>query len=648
MFKINIVTSNETVVFAAEELRKYLRMMMPEAGNFKIFFDSKATDGIRLGLMQDLGLDVSDVEDTALDDIIYIDMREKEGIIAGDNPRSVLLAVYDYLRENGCRWLLPGVDGEYVPMRDTVSVKRRFVPTSRYRGWVSEGTVFQQSFLEAIDLAPKLGLNVFMIEFKFPKSYYMRYYEHVNNPHRSPEPVGYETMIQWKRQIEAEITKRALQYHDMGHGFTYEPFGIATEDGWNTEYEGKVTPEHRELIAKINGERRIVHYPINTNVCMSNPKARARIAEYAVKYARYHSNVDFLHIWLADSKNNHCECESCTVKRPSDWYVLLLNEIDEAFTEAGLKTKIVFIAYMDTAWPPIVEKLKNRDRFLMMIAPITRSYTETLPRGVQAEPLPFKLNDLTLPKNLEEFFSLFQGWQKMWQGDSISFEYHFWRAMWLDVSQIGIAKRLSEDVKVYKKYGIRGILEDGSQRCFFPTGLALYVYARTLYDETLSYEEIAEDYFSCAFGEDWRLFYDYLDELGRAFDHSYMCGQKNKKRDVFGLYNPDKVADFERVPEIIARATELIRSHYNSDSRLRTVSVRLLEHHAEFAALLAEAMIPKCLGDDASAYAKYEILKDKMGSREQAIELYYDHCLAMNALRARIFSKVSSEYMDLD
>ena len=648
MFRINIVTSNETVVFAAEELRKYLRMMMPEAGNFQIFFDSKATDGIRLGLMQDLGLDVSDVEDTALDDIIYIDMREKEGIIAGDNPRSVLLAVYDYLRENGCRWLLPGVDGEYVPMRDTVSVKRRFVPTSRYRGWVSEGTVFQQSFLEAIDLAPKLGLNVFMIEFKFPKSYYMRYYEHVNNPHRSPEPVGYETMIQWKRQIEAEITKRALQYHDMGHGFTYEPFGIATEDGWNTEYEGKVTPEHRELIAKINGERRIVHYPINTNVCMSNPKARARIAEYAVKYARYHSNVDFLHIWLADSKNNHCECESCTVKRPSDWYVLLLNEIDEAFTEAGLKTKIVFIAYMDTSWPPIVEKLRNRDRFLMMIAPITRSYTETLPRGVQAEPLPFKLNDLTLPKNLEEFFSLFQGWQKMWQGDSISFEYHFWRAMWLDVSQIGIAKRLSEDVKVYKKYGIRGILEDGSQRCFFPTGLALYVYARTLYDETLSYEEIAEDYFSCAFGEDWRLFYDYLDELGRAFDHSYMCGQKNKKRDVFGLYNPDKVADFERVPEIIARATELIRSHYNSDSRLRTVSVRLLEHHAEFAALLAEAMIPKCLGDDASAYAKYEILKDKMGSREQAIELYYDHCLAMNALRARIFSKVSSEYMDLD
>ena len=469
MFNINVVTVNETVIFAAEELKKYLRMMMSEAGNFHICFNSDANDGIRLGLMQDFGLDVSDVKDTNLDDIIYIDMKEKEGVIAGDNPRSVLLAVYDYLRENGCRWLLPGIDGEYIPMRDTVPVKRRFVPTNRYRGWVSEGTVFQQSFREAIDFAPKLGFNVFMIEFKFPKSYYMRYYEHANNPHRTPEPVGFDTMIQWKRQLECEITKRGLQYHDMGHGFTYEPFGIATPDGWNTEYESKVTPEYRELIAKINGERKIFYYPINTNLCMSNPMARAKVSEYAVDYVKHHSNVDFLHIWLADANNNHCECEKCVEKRPSDWYVVMLNEIDEAFTKAGLDTKIVFIAYMDTAWPPLFEKIKNTDRFLLMIAPITRRYTKTLPNGVQVEPAPFVRNKLKMPPTLEDFFALFEGWKKAWSGDNISFEYHFWRAMWMDISHIGIAKRLSEDVKVYRQYGINGILEDGSQRCFFPT-----------------------------------------------------------------------------------------------------------------------------------------------------------------------------------
>lgn len=34
MFKINIISLNEIVIFAAEELKKRLCMMIPEAGNF--------------------------------------------------------------------------------------------------------------------------------------------------------------------------------------------------------------------------------------------------------------------------------------------------------------------------------------------------------------------------------------------------------------------------------------------------------------------------------------------------------------------------------------------------------------------------------------------------------------------------------------
>ena len=112
--KISIFTLNPVVAFAASELKKYLRMMMPEGGDIELSL-SPLDGGLRLGLMQDAGLDVSDAEDVALDDILYIDTDENGGIIAGDNPRSVLLAVYEYLRRNGCRWLFPGPDGEYVP-----------------------------------------------------------------------------------------------------------------------------------------------------------------------------------------------------------------------------------------------------------------------------------------------------------------------------------------------------------------------------------------------------------------------------------------------------------------------------------------------------------------------------------------------------
>ena len=105
--------------------------MMPECGDVKIALNPMAKDGFRLGLMQDFGLDTSDAADTELDDILYIDCDERGGIIAGDNPRSVLLSVYEYLRQNGCRWLFPGVDGEFIPMQDLGPVKYRYMPTSR-------------------------------------------------------------------------------------------------------------------------------------------------------------------------------------------------------------------------------------------------------------------------------------------------------------------------------------------------------------------------------------------------------------------------------------------------------------------------------------------------------------------------------------
>ncbi|MBQ8880219.1 MAG: hypothetical protein IJY69_05235, partial [Clostridia bacterium] len=66
MLKIRKITSASPIDYAAEELKKYLRMMMPEGGDISISYDPEAKDGFRLGLMQDFGLDVSDAEDTEL------------------------------------------------------------------------------------------------------------------------------------------------------------------------------------------------------------------------------------------------------------------------------------------------------------------------------------------------------------------------------------------------------------------------------------------------------------------------------------------------------------------------------------------------------------------------------------------------------
>ena len=116
MYAIWKITAHPTVDFAAEELKKYLRMMMPRCGEIPIAYGRAATDGLRIGLMQDFALDVSDAQDPALDDIVYIETQETGGVIAGSNPGATLIAVYRYLRLCGCRWLFPGVDGEWIPM----------------------------------------------------------------------------------------------------------------------------------------------------------------------------------------------------------------------------------------------------------------------------------------------------------------------------------------------------------------------------------------------------------------------------------------------------------------------------------------------------------------------------------------------------
>ena len=51
MLSINKISSHSAVDYAAEELKKYLRMMMPECGDVKIAYNPLASDGFRLGLM---------------------------------------------------------------------------------------------------------------------------------------------------------------------------------------------------------------------------------------------------------------------------------------------------------------------------------------------------------------------------------------------------------------------------------------------------------------------------------------------------------------------------------------------------------------------------------------------------------------------
>ena len=645
MYHIYKMTSNTVVDFAAEELKKYLRMMMPRSGDVLIDYKSDATEGFRLGLMENFGLSTAEeTQEPKLDDIIHIDTDEKGGIIAGSNYRSVLLAVYEYLKKNGCRWLFPGVDGEFIPIRNIVPVQYHKMADSRYRGQCNEGAESQQVMMESIDFTPKLGMNCYNIEFDIPKIYYDWYYDHKNNDtNRDPEPVSQDTVLQWKRVCEVELDKRGIQIFDMGHGWNAEPFGISSVGGWNKDAENPVPEETRQYLAELNGVRGLKDgIALNTQFCMSNPKARKIVIDYICKYAETATNISKLNISLADGQKGHCECAECRKMRPADWYVIMLNELDEEMTARNLPSRLGFSAYSDTAYEPEYNRIKNPSRFVMTFAPITRSYKYSAPIHPRVEKLtPYVRNVSGRLATLEESLHRFDLWWERAGCDRFVYDYYFWKHQFYAPGVLSFANRIREDVFAYRDNGFQGMVVDGSQRSYFPNAFNFYVYGAMLFDHSLTMEELIEDYFSHAYGDQWKTVLEFLEEIDRLMPQSYLEALHTAKVPS-NFYKPAMEAQLLSVEGVAQKYAEIFDAHKNMPYRVQTVAMRLMRQHADFCTGFAKAMAIKCLGKDAEAKAVANEFLEEFGKRELAMEHYYDHYMATVALRAIFNTK--SEY----
>ena len=645
MYRIYKIASNPVVDFAAEELKKYLRMMMPRCGEIIISYDPEAKEGFRLGLMENFGLDTSEAEEQDLDDIIHIDTDEQGGIISGNNPRSVLLAVYKYLTFNGCRWLFPGVDGEFIPIKGIEPVKYHKLADCRYRGQCNEGAESQQAMLETIDFSPKVGMNVYMLEFDIPKAYYDWYYNHTyNEMNREPEPINADTVLQWKRACEAEIAKRGLQFHDIGHGWNAEAFGISSVDGWVKDENNPIPEEARQYLALIDGKRDLFKgVALNTNFCMSNPEARKIVTKAVCDYAEANSHVTFLHVWLADYQKNHCECDVCRTKRPSDWYVVFLNDIDEELTRRELATRIVFCVYSDTAYEPTCEYIKNPERFTMLMGAISRSYTYSVEKDPKVEELtPFILNKSARLDTMEEYIVRANLWRNFAPCKSFAYEYHFWKHQFYAPGTLCFAKRICEDIVSYRDNNFNGLIEDGSQRCFFPNGFSFYCYAQKLFDTSVTYEALEEDYFKHAYGEGWQLALEYLKAVDEHMPQTYMEA-KHTSRIPNNFYKPEMEEKLLALVPIAKEFAAKLDAYKNMPIRVQTVAMRLLKLHAEYVQGLAQAMALKSLGKDAEAKDAALSFFAEFGKNEVAWERYYDHMLMVHAMNVIFNSKSSMD-----
>lgn len=613
--KIIASSTDPTIAFAAEELARYMEQMRGTRPGIE---NGTGESGLRLCMFPELdGTTLPPVADPSLDDAIHISTSGKTGVIAGTNPRSVLIAVYRYLTELGCRWIRPSSDGEIIPQVDIVqtAVSVTEAASYRHRALCIEGSVSYEHVRDIIDWMPKHGFNSYLTQFRESYTFFERWYKHLNNPTLEPEEFPVERARQFKRDLTSEMKRRGIVFHDVGHGWTCEPLGMPGL-GWDV---AEAPPESVHYLAEVNGERKLWGgVPLNTNLCYSNPEVRRLMLDDIVAYAGEHPEVDIIHFWLADGSNNHCECENCVRRTPSDWYVLMLNDLDEKLSEAGLPTRIVFLIYVDLLWAPVTEKIANPDRFILMFAPITRTYSKPFSAEAELPPSPpYERNKLEFPRAVEGNIRFLKDWQEVFPGDSFDFDYHFMWDIFKDPGHWQLPMVLHADIRNLRDIGLGGYMGCQVQRAFFPSGLGMWLMGRNLWHRDAGFDEVADDYVRCAFGQDGQLAREYLEELSSLFDPPYLRVEKP-------ALDPEAAERFSGIPAYIDSFRPVIERNLNHPEPAVARSWHYLDSHADIAALLAQALSARASGDKAAAHEHWESTAQLVREREIDLQTVLD------------------------
>lgn len=549
--------------FALSEFRRLMQLLDPGSC-------IQETDDPSSGVSFAVSSCCLDVKDPLLDDGYRISICDCRGRIEGTNDRSVLLGVYRFFCEAGCMFVRPGKSGEIIPVQNsgTLCVNVTDSAAYRHRGLCIEGSNSFENVAEMIDYLPKIGCNSYFVQFFNPYEFFDRWYRHEDNPFYTPTPIGRQSVAAFLEDYKDEIQMRGLIYHGVGHGWTARVLGISA-DGWYAMSDDHLSDEKRKWLACIDGKRTFFSsdpslpgVPLNTNLCYSDPAVQEQMVHVITEYCLAHPELQYVHIWLADDRNNQCECPACRQLRPSDFYLEILNRADELLSQQGCDVHLVFLIYQDLLWPPLQAAFRHPERFTLMFAPISRTYTKhyTTRTGQMA---PYERNRVTLPNSVEDSLAYLDAWKRVFTGDSFLFDYHYMWDHFYDLGNCAIAHTLCKDIEALHSLGLNGFISCQITRSQLPTAWGLYAFGLALWKGSRFKEEDEKRrYFSACYGSFSEEILSYLAQLS-VLSHPEFCRGEN----CFPLKTVQE--DLAQIPSL----TEKMR---------RLISPRLLDAPSEF------------------------------------------------------------------
>jgi len=579
--------------FAAREFARLICTMDPNA-QAEVSESAPSEEARLLTIGVDPSLSsLKKVEDPTVDDVISIQVSQGAGSITGNNEHSTLIAVYRFFREVGCVFVRPGREGEYVPQKDSASLSVSLLetPAYRHRGICLEGSNSYENVVDMIDWAPKMGFNAYFTQLFRPAFAFTRWYQHDSNPSLTPSPISCRTIDSFVSDYEREIALRGLHHHRIGHGWASKILGFTSGAWHERNLDEDVIPERKDLIAIIGGERKLFRGSgIDTNLCYSDPVVQEMMSDEVLKYAKEHPDIRYVHFWLADQLNNQCECERCMQARTADQYVQILNRIDEKLTREGLDTKIVFLIYLDLLWSPEKERLSNPDRFIMMFAPIRRSYSVPMASDLGYEEIPYRRNGFRLPPQAGGSLPYLASWQKVFDGDSFIFDYHY---MWDYINDPGAfecVRIMTKDVEDFRSLGLNGFMSCQNQRVWMPNGFGMNAMGNALWTGKDNFHPSAKAYFSAAYGEDGEGVSQLMENLSRLFDPEILRGEKPVKDSI-------AVENYRRIPLCIDEFMPVVRKNLESTEGVQLRSWQCLEFYLSLCRKTAATLLAASLAD---------------------------------------------------
>ena len=528
-----------------------------------------------------------------LDDALAIIPKGKRLYLVGANPRSVLFAAYRLLEELGAVFLRPGVGGEAIPRAKALRLPKKPIrekASYRHRGICIEGAPRIEHVLGVLDWMAKKKMNTFQLQFRHAGVFWRKGYA---SPEMDDATRGHvlsdADCEALDERVIARLRELGMILHRVGHGWTAFALGLPGND-WRALAD-QPGADRRGWLAEINGRRATwKDTPINTELCYSQPDARAALVGEVVVYARRHSEVDVLHVWASDAFNNKCECADCRRMTPSDWYSLVVEEIGQRLKAEGLKTRVVFLAYVDMLWPPKKVKAKA-DNVVLMFAPITRCYRHALDDRECDDPKEHRrprLNRAVMPRTNRPFAELARMWKERRLPDSFVFDYHMMWAVWRDGMGQDVGDVMAQDMQDLAKLGIDGLVSCQCTRAFYPLPWLPNAMCDLLWNRRLPIAEHRRRVMRAAFGPNARAVESYFARtvkacrVGDGYEHGSLL------RDVTPERRRALAALADHTEKAWLRFAELTHAEKNP---VIQASLALVAIHAEHLDRIARALL---------------------------------------------------------